>query len=293
MPELPEVETTLRGIEPYLRGRRVTAVHVREPRLRWPVPGSLAREAAGQAVRGARRRAKYLLIDLERGSLILHLGMSGSLRVLEAGTPVLAHDHVDIVLDSGLALRFNDPRRFGSLLWTAADALSHPLLRRLAPEPLDPEFDGAYLERVTRGRKVHIKQLVMNSQVVVGVGNIYASEALFRARIDPRTRAGRLDRRALDRLARAIKQVLALAIRVGGTTLRDYVSADGTPGYFRQKLYVYERAGKPCRVCKSPVRQITQGQRSTYFCPSCQKRKSHESTRMKTNRHQRKPKKRT
>ena len=276
MPELPEVETTLRGIEPYLRGRRVTAIHVREPRLRWPVPGSLAREAAGQAVRGARRRAKYLLIDLERGSLILHLGMSGSLRVLEAGTPVLAHDHVDIVLDSGLALRFNDPRRFGSLLWTAADALSHPLLRRLAPEPLDPGFDGAYLERVTRGRKVHIKQLVMNSLVVVGVGNIYASEALFRARIDPRTRAGRLDRRALDRLARAIKQVLALAIRVGGTTLRDYVSADGTPGYFRQKLYVYERAGKPCRVCRTPIRQITQGQRSTYFCPTCQKRNGHE-----------------
>ena len=287
MPELPEVETTLRGIEPYLRGRRVTAITVREPRLRWPVPGSLAREAAGQAVRGARRRAKYLLIDLERGSLILHLGMSGSLRVLEAQTPVLAHDHVDIVLDSGLALRFNDPRRFGSLLWTSEDALSHPLLRRLAPEPLDAAFNGAYLERVTRRRKVHIKQLLMNSQVVVGVGNIYASEALFRARIDPRTPAGRLDRRSLDRLARSIKQVLALAIRVGGTTLRDYVSAEGTPGYFRQKLYVYERAGKACRVCRTPIRQITQGQRSSYFCPSCQKR-SHRSTQKHTETKRRK-----
>lgn len=288
MPELPEVETTLRGIEPYLRGRRVTAITVREPRLRWPVPGSLAREAAGQAVRGARRRAKYLLIDLERGSLILHLGMSGSLRVLEAQTPVLAHDHVDIVLDSGLALRFNDPRRFGSLLWTSEDALSHPLLRRLAPEPLDAAFNGAYLERVTRRRKVHIKQLLMNSQVVVGVGNIYASEALFRARIDPRTPAGRLERRSLDRLARSIKQVLALAIRVGGTTLRDYVSAEGTPGYFRQKLYVYERVGKACRVCRTPIRQITQAQRSSYFCPYCQKKSWPRKTRKNTKRRKRK-----
>lgn len=270
MPELPEVETTLRGIAPYLRGRRIAEVCVREPRLRWPVPAALARDAAGQAIRGARRRAKYLLIDLERGSLILHLGMSGSLRVLEPATPLLAHDHVDIVLDSGLALRYNDPRRFGSLLWTQEDPLGHPLLRRLAPEPLEAEFDGAYLERMTRGRKVAIKHLVMNSQVVVGVGNIYASEALFRARIDPRRAARRLTRAELERLARAIKRVLAGAIRAGGTTLRDYVSADGTPGYFRQKLYVYERAGKSCRVCRTRIRQLVQGQRSTYYCPSCQ-----------------------
>jgi formamidopyrimidine-DNA glycosylase len=270
MPELPEVETTLRGIAPYLRGRRITEVCVREPRLRWPVPPALARDAAGQAIQGARRRAKYLLIDLERGSLILHLGMSGSLRLLEPGTPLLAHDHVDIVLDSGLALRYNDPRRFGSLLWTQEDPLGHPLLRRLAPEPLDAAFGGAYLERVTRGRKVAIKHLLMNSQIVVGVGNIYSSEALFRARIDPRRAARRLERAELDRLARAIKQVLTVAIRAGGTTLRDYVSADGTPGYFRQRLYVYERAGKPCRVCGTKIRQLMQGQRSTYYCPNCQ-----------------------
>lgn len=279
MPELPEVETTRRGIAPHLDGRRITLVTVREPRLRWRVPSSLPREAAGQSIRGTRRRGKYLLIDLERGSLILHLGMSGSLRVLDAKTPLLTHDHLDIVLDSGLALRFNDPRRFGSVLWAPDDPLAHPLLRRLAPEPLEESFDGAYLERVTRGRKVAIKQLIMNSQVVVGVGNIYASEALFRARIHPRRAAGRLSRRELDALARAIKRVLTLAIQVGGTTLRDYVGADGAPGYFRQKLYVYERTGKPCRRCGTPIRQFTQGQRSTYFCPTCQPRVASKAKR--------------
>jgi formamidopyrimidine-DNA glycosylase len=271
MPELPEVETTRRGIAPALEGRRIAAVVVREPRLRWPVPKTLAPAAAGQAIRGVRRRAKYLLIDLEGGSLILHLGMSGSLRVLPPATPLVTHDHVDILLDSGLALRFNDPRRFGSLLWADGDPLTHPLLRRLAPEPLAASFNGEYLERVTRKRRVAIKQLLMNSQIVVGVGNIYASEALFRARINPRRVAGRLNRAQLARLARAIKAVLNLAIKVGGTTLRDYVGADGNPGYFRQKLYVYERTGKPCRVCRTPIRQFTQGQRSTYYCPHCQK----------------------
>ncbi len=273
MPELPEVETTLRGVTPFLRGRRIRSVEVREPRLRWRVPSSLARKTAGQSIKRTRRRGKYLLIDLERGSLILHLGMSGSLRVLDAGTPALTHDHVDIVLDSGFALRFNDPRRFGCLLFVPDDPLTHPLLRRLAPEPLDDAFDGEYLERATRGRKVAIKQLVMNGQAVVGVGNIYASEALFRARIHPLRPAGRVKRRELDALVRAIKRVLELAIRVGGTSLRDYVGADGSPGYFRQKLYVYERAGKPCRRCGTPIRQITQGARSTYFCPKCQPRR--------------------
>jgi formamidopyrimidine-DNA glycosylase len=271
MPELPEVETTRRGIAPVIEGRRIAALVVREPRLRWPVPRSLADEIAGQSVSGVRRRAKYLLIDLERGSLILHLGMSGSLRVLPPDTPLIDHDHVDILLDSGLALRFNDPRRFGSLLWTRADPLTHPLLVRLAPEPLEADFNGAYLYAASRGRRVAIKQLLMNSYVVVGVGNIYASEALFRARINPRRAAGRLSRVQLAKLARAIKSVLAIAIRVGGTTLRDYVGADGNPGYFRQKLYVYERAGKPCRVCRTPIRQFTQGQRSTYYCPRCQR----------------------
>jgi formamidopyrimidine-DNA glycosylase len=271
MPELPEVETTRRGIAPAVEGRRIAALVVREPRLRWPVPPKLAGEIAGQSVSGVRRRAKYLLIDLERGSLILHLGMSGSVRVVPGDTPLVDHDHIDIQLDSGLLLRFNDPRRFGSLLWTDADPLAHPLLRRLAPEPLDATFDGEYLYRASRGRRVAIKQLLMNSQVVVGVGNIYASEALFRARIHPRRAAGRLSRARLTRLARAIKSVLTTAIRVGGTTLRDYVGADGNPGYFRQRLYVYERAGRPCRVCHTPIRQITQGQRSTYFCPRCQR----------------------
>jgi len=271
MPELPEVETTRRGIAPAVEGRRIAALVVREPRLRWPVPPTLAAEVAGQSVSGVRRRAKYLVIDLERGSLILHLGMSGSLRVLPTDTPLIDHDHIDILLDSGLLLRFNDPRRFGSLLWTDADPFAHPLLRRLAPEPLEPAFDGDYLYRNSRGRRVAIKQLLMNSHVVVGVGNIYASEALFRARIHPRRVAGRLSRIRLSRLSRAIKSVLTTAIRVGGTTLRDYVGADGRPGYFRQRLYVYERAGKPCRVCRTPIRQITQGQRSTYFCPHCQR----------------------
>lgn len=270
MPELPEVETILRGIAPHVAGRRVAAMHIHEHRLRWPVPATVARSVAGQRITGARRRAKYLLIDLERGSLILHLGMSGSLRVLPGDTPRLTHDHVDIVLDSGLALRFNDPRRFGSLLWTVDDPLTHPLLARLAPEPLEPQFDAAWLARGARGRRVAIKQLLMNSHVVVGVGNIYASEALFRARIHPKRAAGRLTPQRLAKLVRAVKAVLALAIKTGGTTLRDYVDADGEPGYFRQRLYVYERKGKPCRVCRTPIRQLVQGQRSTYFCPQCQ-----------------------
>jgi formamidopyrimidine-DNA glycosylase len=271
MPELPEVETTRRGIAPVLEGQRIAALVVREPRLRWPVSRTLASEIAGQSVSAVRRRAKYLLIDLERGCLILHLGMSGSLRVLPPDTPLIDHDHIDILLDSGLALRFNDPRRFGSLLWTRSDPLTHPLLVRLAPEPLEPAFNADYLYAASRGRRVAIKQFLMNSHVVVGVGNIYASEALFRARVHPRRAAGRLKRAEIGRLVRGIKSVLTTAIRVGGTTLRDYVGADGNPGNFRQKLYVYERVGKPCRVCRTPIRQITQGQRSTYFCPTCQK----------------------
>lgn len=271
MPELPEVETTRRGVEPHIVGRRIVALTVHEPRLRWRVAEELPRQVAGQLIRGAGRRAKYLLIRLESGTLLLHLGMSGSLRVLTGDTPRLAHDHVDLVLDSGAILRFNDPRRFGSLHFTAGDPDAHPLLARLAPEPFDARFGGEYLWSITRGRRVAIKQLIMNSRLVVGVGNIYASEALFRARIRPRRSARSLSRRETERLARAIRAVLTLAIRVGGTTLRDYVGADGAPGYFRQKLYVYERAGKPCRVCGAPIRQLQQGQRSTYFCPVCQR----------------------
>jgi formamidopyrimidine-DNA glycosylase len=271
LPELPEVETTRRGVEPYVLGRRIVALNVHEPRLRWRIPEELPTQVAGQSVRSTGRRAKYLLLELTNGTLLWHLGMSGSLRVLPATTPRVDHDHLDLVLDSGLLLRYNDPRRFGSLHYTTGDPRAHPLLVKLAPEPFDPEFDGDYLWRATRRRRTAIKHLLMNSRLVVGVGNIYANEALFRARVRPRRAARSLTHAEARRLARAIRAVLELAIRVGGTTLRDYVGADGNPGYFRQRLYVYERAGKPCRVCGSAVRAITQGQRSTYYCPTCQK----------------------
>jgi formamidopyrimidine-DNA glycosylase len=246
-------------------------VIVRERRLRWPIEAKFEAAVRHQTVRRVERRAKYILITLDRGTLILHLGMSGSLRLLAAGVPPRAHDHWDLVLDTGRALRFHDPRRFGSLHWTQADPLLHPLLAKLAPEPLGGEFNAEYLYRATRKRTVAIKHLIMNSQIVVGVGNIYASEALFRARISPRRAARRITRAQAEALTRAIKDVLAEAIEIGGTTLRDYVNAEGTPGYFAQKLYVYERAKLPCRVCKSPVKQFTQGQRSTYWCATCQK----------------------
>jgi formamidopyrimidine-DNA glycosylase len=249
----------------------VAALVLREARLRWPVDRRLVQELPGQKVRDVRRRAKYLLIELERGTLIAHLGMSGSLRVLPAETPLLTHDHYDLLLDSGRCLRFNDPRRFGSLHWVTGDPEEHPLLARLGPEPLERGFDAGYLAERARGRKVAIKQFLMDQHVVVGVGNIYASEALFRAGISPRRAAGRVSRERLERLVGAVRDVLGEAIRQGGTTLRDYVSPEGTPGYFRQKLFVYERAGLPCRRCGTPIRQFVQGQRSTYCCPACQK----------------------
>jgi formamidopyrimidine-DNA glycosylase len=271
MPELPEVETTRRGLEPHVVGQRILACTVHEPRLRWRVAPGLAAQLAGRTITTAGRRAKYLLLGLDDAStLIWHLGMSGSLRILPAGTPRLAHDHVDVLLASGQLLRFNDPRRFGSLHHSLDAPGLHPLLAKLAPEPLDDGFDGAYLHRITRRRRVAIKQLLMNGQLVVGVGNIYASEALFRARIRPTRSARSLTPDDCRRLARAIKRVLGMAIRAGGTTLRDYVGTDGNPGYFRQKLYVYERAGAPCRVCRAPIRHLQQGQRSSYFCPACQ-----------------------
>ena len=270
MPELPEVETTRRGIEPHAVGRRIVALSVHEPRLRWRVADDLPERVAGYRILHAKRRAKYLLLELESGTLLLHLGMSGSLRVLPGDAPRIAHDHVDLILDSGSTLRFIDPRRFGSLHYIVGDPAEHPLLASLAPEPFDAAFDGEYLWRVTRRRRIAIKQLLMNSRLVVGVGNIYANEALFRARVRPRRQARSLSRAEVSRLANAVRSVLQMAIRVGGTTLRDYVGADGSPGYFRQKLYVYERSGKPCRKCRTTVRQLTQGQRSTYYCPTCQ-----------------------
>lgn len=271
MPELPEVETTRRGLEPHVVGQRILACTVHEPRLRWRVAPDFAALLAGRTIVSAGRRAKYLLLGLDDAStLIWHLGMSGSLRILPESTPRLTHDHVDILLASRQLLRFNDPRRFGSLHHSLDAPGLHPLLARLAPEPLADEFDGAYLFKVTRRRRVAIKQLLMNGQLVVGVGNIYASEALFRARIRPTRSARSLSLDDCRRLARAIKRVLGMAIRAGGTTLRDYVGTDGNPGYFRQKLYVYERDGAPCRVCRTPIRHLQQGQRSSYFCPTCQ-----------------------
>lgn len=270
MPELPEVETTRRGIAPALIGRRVTGVTIRDRRLRWPIASHLEETLQHHTVRAVERRAKYILIRFDHGTLILHLGMSGSLRILEAAVPPAPHDHWDIVLDCGRLLRFHDPRRFGSAHWTSADPHRHPLLEKLAPEPLGDAFDAAYLHRATRKRTVAIKQFIMNSQVVVGVGNIYASEALFRAGIAPRRAARRLTRIEARMLVTAIKEVLAEAIDIGGTTLRDYVNPEGVPGYFRQKLFVYERKGEPCRLCREPVKQFTQGQRSTYWCATCQ-----------------------
>jgi formamidopyrimidine-DNA glycosylase len=217
-----------------------------------------------------RRRAKYLLIELERGTLLAHLGMSGSLRVLPVDAPLLAHDHYDLVLDSRRCLRFNDPRRFGCLLWATGDPNEHPLLAGLGPEPLERDFTADHLAAKARRRRVAIKPFLMDQRVVVGVGNIYASEALFRAGINPRRAAGRVSRERLAGLVQSVRDVLGEAIRQGGTTLRDYVNAEGTPGYFRQKLFVYERAGEPCRTCGTPIRQFTQGQRSTYHCPVCQ-----------------------
>ena len=271
MPELPEVETTARGIAPHLQGRRIERVRVHEPRLRWRVDARLADWTRGQQVLGVRRRAKYILIDLTQGWLLVHLGMSGSLRILPDSTARETHDHFDMELDSRWTLRFNDPRRFGSLHHGEGDPLAHPLLAKLGPEPLEPEFDADYLFSKTRRRRVAVKILIMNSQVVVGVGNIYASEALFRAGIRPGRAAKSLTREECGALVKAIRAVLSMAIRHGGTTLRDYVGAGGEPGYFKQKLYVYERRGEPCRKCGEPVKHRVQGQRATYWCGSCQK----------------------
>jgi len=246
-------------------------LRVRDRRLRWPIDEEVESAIRGRLVRRVDRRAKYLLIGSDAGTIIVHLGMSGSLRIVSPDAPPRPHDHWDLVIDSGKVLRFHDPRRFGSLLWTRGDPLQHPLLAKLGPEPLSADFDGEYLYRATRKRSVAIKHLIMNSHVVVGIGNIYANEALFRAGISPRRAAGRLTRTQAQALVQAIKNVLEEAIEIGGTTLRDYVNASGTPGYFKQKLFVYERAKQLCRVCKTPIKQFSQGQRSTYWCATCQR----------------------
>jgi len=275
MPELPEVETTRRGLAPHLEGRRVSAVVLRRPDLRWPVPPEVAGRLPGQRIAAVRRRAKYLLLDTAAGSAVLHLGMSGSLRVLPATAPVRLHDHVDIVLRASAGtparvLRFNDPRRFGCLLWQPAGE-THPLLRGLGPEPLSDDFDGDHLFQCSRGRKVPVKVLLMDQRIVVGVGNIYAAEALFAAGISPLRAAGRISRERYARLADAVKRVLADAVGRGGTTLRDFLAPDGTPGYFEQELAAYGRGGEPCPRCGRPLRQAWIGQRNTVWCAACQR----------------------
>ena len=269
MPELPEVETTRRGIEPHLLGHTIAGAIVRNPRLRWPVPEDLDAKVHGQQILQVRRRAKYLIIDLESGFLLLHLGMSGNLRVVPANTPLRPHDHVDLLLDDGFVLRLHDPRRFGALLWYPAG--SEPaLLANIGPEPLSPAFDGAYLAARARGKQQAVKQFIMDAQVVAGVGNIYANEALYRAGVDPARAAGRISGTRYARLAQAIKTVLQEAIEAGGTTLRDFSAPSGKPGYFVLSLQVYGREGEPCAHCGNAIRQTRIGQRSTFHCPKCQ-----------------------
>lgn len=272
MPELPEVETTRRGIEPHVVGQQVQRVRVRNSRLRWPVPEDLDVRLSGQQIVALQRRAKYLLFRAEAGTLICHLGMSGSLCLVAGDEPPGKHDHVDIELASGQLLRYRDPRRFGAMLWAGDLELEgHPLLARLGPEPLSDDFHAEYLYQRLQGRKQAIKPFIMDNAVVVGVGNIYASEALFAAGIDPRKAAGSLSKKRCALLAGEIKRVLAAAIEQGGTTLKDFVGGDGQPGYFQQQLFVYGRAGQPCLTCGSLLREVKLGQRSSVYCPGCQR----------------------
>ena len=270
MPELPEVETSRRGITPYLIGQRIDDVVIRERRLRWPVSTDVDAQLPGATVNAVGRRAKYLLLQTTAGTAIVHLGMSGNVFVVERGTPAGIHDHFDIEFSSGRSLRYRDPRRFGSLHW-AADADQHWLLRDLGPEPLGGDFSGKYLWQKSRGRRVAVKQFIMNAAIVVGVGNIYASESLFLAGIHPRRAAGRVAGIRYDALATAIKEALEKAIRAGGTTLRDFYGGNGEPGYFRHELNVYARDGEPCVLCKRSLSAIVLGQRSTFYCKNCQR----------------------
>ncbi len=270
MPELPEVETTRRGIEPHVLGRRIQHVVLRRPDLRWPIPPEIATTLPGEQIQRVRRRAKYLLLDFEPGSALLHLGMSGSLRVLPTGTPVRTHDHVDFELEDKHVVRFNDPRRFGALLWQPAGT-THPLLEGLGPEPLSDAFDGAWLYARSRGRKASVKTFLMDQAIVVGVGNIYAAEALFAAGIAPLRAAGSVSRARYELLADEVKRILAAAIQRGGTTLRDFISPDGSAGYFAQELSVYGREGERCIRCGAALKHAYIGQRASVWCPKCQK----------------------
>lgn len=270
MPELPEVETTRRGIAPYCEQQAIARVRVRNGSLRWPVPDDLAARLEGHTIRTVTRRAKYLLLNLDHGTALVHLGMSGSLRLVTDNTPERKHDHLELVLHSGVVLRYNDPRRFGCWLWTDSPA-THPLIASLGPEPLAPEFNGHLLFQLSRNRNTPVKTFIMNSRVVVGVGNIYANEALFKAGVHPQRKAARISLERYQRLADAIKKTLSAAITMGGTTLRDFVNSDGQPGYFAQSLLVYGKAGTPCPGCETALKEIRTSGRSTVYCARCQR----------------------
>lgn len=272
MPELPEVETVRRGLDPHIRGQRIARAVVRETRLRWPVSPRLAQLASMRRIDTIARRGKYLIVGLDSGDrMIWHLGMSGRLFVLDAGHPLLKHDHVDFELDNGKLIRFNDPRRFGAVLWWPREESGHVLLDDMGPEPFDAGFDGDYLHARSRGRSVAVKNFVMDGHIVVGAGNIYAAESLFRAGIRPTRRTGSLTRVECQRLADKIREVLREAVELGGTTLRDFAGADGASGYFQQELFVYGREDAPCRVCGTAIKHLVLGGRATCYCPRCQR----------------------
>lgn len=270
MPELPEVETSRRGIEPYLLNKTIKHIEIRQHKLRWPVPANLSSLATGKKVREVCRRAKYIYLKLDNGSIIIHLGMSGSLRICRSNTPPEKHDHIDICVADKI-LRLRDPRKFGCVLWTAGDINEHKLIRSLGPEPLSDAFTAQYLHDKAARRSCSIKSFIMNSHIVVGVGNIYISESLFKAGINPKRKAGSVSLARLEKLVQAIKTTLRESIEQGGTTLKDFTSEDGQPGYFAQKLLVYGKTSKPCSVCTKPIKQITQQARSTFYCTNCQR----------------------
>lgn len=273
MPELPEVEVTRRGIAPHIEGRTVSGVSLRHTGLRWPFPADLSALLAGRTIRCTSRRGKYLLIEFDHGTLIIHLGMSGHLRILPAATRAQKHDHFDLLLKKQI-LRLSDPRRFGAVLWHGVEdgpIEDHLLLRKLGVEPLETGFDAGLLHRMTRRRSAPIKQVLLAGDIVVGVGNIYASESLFKARIHPKTAARRISLARYELLVQAIRETLAAAIEQGGSSLRDFLNVNGQSGYFQQNYFVYNREGLPCRVCGKPVCQIRQGQRASFYCANCQK----------------------
>jgi len=271
MPELPEVEISCRGIRPHLSGHIIKTILIRQPSLRWPIPADLPSILTGQRIEKIERRAKYILFHCSSGTLIMHLGMSGSLRILTKEEPPQKHDHVDIIMQNGHYLRYRDPRRFGSILWTDKPVLEHKLLINLGPEPLGSVFNGEYLKKKSKQRRVAVKIFIMNAAIVVGVGNIYASEALFAAGIDPRLNANKVSLQRYNTLAEQIKKILKKAIKAGGTTLRDFKKSDGQPGYFKQKLQVYGKTGDQCPVCESTIKQIKLGQRASFYCGNCQR----------------------